>query len=694
MLERGFLGRASRALIDPTPIAADTAENRAILLEKHPIGSKDPFSRKTRPRPGQPITEEAILASIATIGKEKAPGLSGWTRPLLNLVSKADSPVIAFLRLLADMIRQGTAPGADLLCASRLIGLEKPDGGIRPIAMGDLIYKVAMKAILKTSFSSSMLLPFQLGVSSPGGVELAVFLLEEAIAGPNKADFQYITSVDLHNAFNSGARPSIASSVASFAPTFYRAATWAYNNPSLLVLPDGSTIASSKGVRQGDPIGPLLFSLSFRPTLEELARKLPGATLVAYLDDLYILSKDQGSLDIAREVLEKSPYKLNLAKSKEIAIKDLKDHGLKTLGTYIGPLEGRRAFLEEKLDTLQQAIAALQDLPKQHSLLLLRGSIHLLLRHLLRQLNPEGLSDLWERADILIKEAIMTLVARSPAERPKEPDPYLLSLPVREGGLGLPLHKELAQGLYQAAKETAKKILIGITGFFTSHPSLSTSEAQNPSQDQGKSAKEVFKELNEAKLETFLQDLPTPYKQARLENASYLGRKWLRVLPIQKPHSFTDSETTEALRSRLFYPIKPLDLPCSACGAIASLGHEDTCKGASRRWIARHNAVNRAFVKALGSRPDLEVEIEPLVQQDSSLRADFAVTIGNSRYFYDIQIVAISKDSAKEDPYSTLKEAASEKRRKYQSLGAFFHPLIFSAGGLMDQETSQTYKKL
>ncbi|KAJ0133614.1 hypothetical protein HZ326_21771 [Fusarium oxysporum f. sp. albedinis] len=592
MLERGFLGRASRALIDPTPIAADTAENRAILLKKHPIDSKDPFLGKTRPRPGQPITEEVILASIATIGKEKAPGLSGWTRPLLNLVSKAGSSVIAFLRLVSDMIRQGTAPGADLLCASRLIGLEKLDGGIRPFAIGDLIYKVAMKAILKTSFSSSMLLHFQLGVSSPGEVEPAIFHLEEAIAGPNKADFQYITSVDLHNAFNSGVRPSIASSVASFAPTFYKAATWAYNNPLLLVLPEGSTVASSKGVRQGDPIGPLLFSLSFTPTLEELARRLPGATLVAYLDDLYILSKDKGSLGIAREVPEKSPDERNLAKSKEITIKDLKYHGLKTLGTYIGPLEGRRAFLEEKLDTLQQAIAALQDLPKQHSLLLLRGSIHLLLRHLLRQLNPEGLSDLWERAVILIKEAIITLVARSPAERPEEPDPYLFSLPVREGGLGLPLHKELAQGLYQAAKETAKKILKDITSFFkASCPSLPTSEAQNPSQDQGKSAKE-------------------------------------------------------------------------------------------------------GLYKALGSRPYLNVQIEPLVQQDSSLRADLAVTIGNSRNFYDIQIVAISKDSAKEDPYSTLKEAANEKRRKYQSLGAFFHPLTFSAGGLIDQETSQTYKKL
>jgi hypothetical protein len=35
-------------------------------------------------------------------------------------------------------------------------------------------------------------------------------------------------------------------------------------------------------------------------------------------------------------------------------------------------------------------------------------------------------------------------------------------------------------------------------------------------------------------------------------------------------------------------------------------------------------------------------------------RADFAVTIGNSRYFYDIQIVALSKDSARDDSSLTM----------------------------------------
>jgi hypothetical protein len=189
LLERGFLGRASRTLIDPVLIAPNTAANRATLLEKHPIGPEKPFQRKTYPRPGQPVTEATVLKAIASIGKEKAPGLSGWTRPLLDLVTGGDSPVIGFLRLLADMIRQGTAPGAPLLCASRLIGLEKPGGGVRPIAIGDLIYRVAMKAILLTSYNPSMLLPFQLGVNSPGGVEPAIFLLEEAIIGGNSANF-------------------------------------------------------------------------------------------------------------------------------------------------------------------------------------------------------------------------------------------------------------------------------------------------------------------------------------------------------------------------------------------------------------------------------------------------------------------------------------------------------------------------
>ena len=68
--------------------------------------------------------------------------------------------------------------------------------------------------------------------------------------------------------------------------------------------------------------------------------------------------------------------------------------------------------------------------------------------------------------------------------------------------------------------------------------------------------------------------------------------------------------------------------------------------------------------------------------------------LGNSRYYYDIQFIAIAKDSKKGDPCSMLGEAAEAKRRKYRSLGAYFNPVIISAGGLMEKETAKTYKSL
>lgn len=68
--------------------------------------------------------------------------------------------------------------------------------------------------------------------------------------------------------------------------------------------------------------------------------------------------------------------------------------------------------------------------------------------------------------------------------------------------------------------------------------------------------------------------------------------------------------------------------------------------------------------------------------------------IGTSRHYYDVQIVVINKDSACEEAYAILSEAANAKRLKYSALGLVFHPLILLAGGLMKAETAKTYKAL
>ena len=441
-----------------------------------------------RPPAGQPIQEEAIGLSLKSIHKEKAPGLSGWTRPLLDLATREKS-VRLFLRLLADMIRQGTAPGSSLLCAARLIGLEKKDGGIRPIAIGDMIYRLAMKAILLSYYKPSMLLPNQLGVKSPGGVEPAIFLIEEAIQGPNRSKYRSLASLDLSNAFNSIERSSIATTVAKYAPSFYRAASWAYNSPSILVTTSGATLASAEGVRQGDPLGPLLFSLALRPTLEVLIRKLPTAAIVAYLDDIFILDRGSKSLEAAKEVFRDSPLILNPRKSKEYSLKDLRQEGLAVLGTFLGPLEARKSFLKEQIETLKGILLDLASLPKQYGLLLLRGSIHLLLRHLLRQLDPNGLARIWKTADEAIEGALRGLAARRLKDLPFSLNPDLIAIPARDGGLGIPIHMDIAREIYLAAQEASLAMIRKIVPSFrvrvrdrvrVNNPSLDPLAIPNP----------------------------------------------------------------------------------------------------------------------------------------------------------------------------------------------------------------------
>ena len=175
----------------------------------------------------------------------------------------------------------------------------------------------------------------------------------------------------------------------------------------------------------------------------------------------------------------------------------------------------------------------------------------------------------------------------------------------------------------------------------------------------------------------------------------------------------------EALRARLLMPCRPLNKPYSHYESYPNIEHENLYKAASRRWIARYSKVYRALINALSSRPDLEVEREPLVGSIAyeapvapraprapeapratrtpialGLKADLSALIGTSRYYYDIQIVAINKPSSREEAYATLEEAAIAKIAKYRSLGPYFRPLIFSAGGLMAKETSKAYKEL
>ena len=72
-----------------------------------------------------------------------------------------------------------------------------------------------------------------------------------------------------NNAFNSVCRAAALHEVREHFPRLARWAEWCYAVRSNLVF-GSRTLASETGVQQGDPLGPLLFSLAIYPLAREL----------------------------------------------------------------------------------------------------------------------------------------------------------------------------------------------------------------------------------------------------------------------------------------------------------------------------------------------------------------------------------------------------------------------------------------
>ena len=54
-----------------------------------------------------------------------------------------------------------------------------------------------------------------------------------------------------------------------------------------------SVIPSEEGVHQGDPLGPFLFALSIHPVINRLQKKHSNLTILAYLDDIFVVGYSQ-----------------------------------------------------------------------------------------------------------------------------------------------------------------------------------------------------------------------------------------------------------------------------------------------------------------------------------------------------------------------------------------------------------------
>ena len=127
----------------------------------------------------------------------------------------------------------------------------------------------------------SKLFPSQLGVAISGGAEAIVHTVRSfcnsKLISPEPVA---VLKIDFENAFNTIRRDAFLASVKDDLPEICPFLFQCYNDPSVLTF-NGIVIKSNEGIQQGDPLGPICFSLC----IQRLISNLTPSLNVWYLDD-------------------------------------------------------------------------------------------------------------------------------------------------------------------------------------------------------------------------------------------------------------------------------------------------------------------------------------------------------------------------------------------------------------------------
>jgi hypothetical protein len=608
LARQGYLGKAARALAAGMCLFGRSEDVVDKLAALHPSGPAPP----PLPPSLHPIVElsvEEMRKLIARSCHGTAPGPSGWTEELLSAVVQDDDLAADIAALTVDIACNTVHRYARrLLTTSRLLPLPKPDGGVRPIACGEIFPKLASLAVLgSNAFPSDDL---QFGVAFPAGAEIIAHSARQAVL-----DGHAVLTLDCRNAFNTPLRAHIAQCLTNDKrhEPFYHLFAFEYCEASSLVVQTASgpqVILSSRGTRQGTTLGPYFFAAAIHPVLRRLRLRHPRVRAMAYLDDItaWGTEADLHAFYLeARDLLADAGVSLNPSKCEllpaGVAHPPLHSEvsvlhgGIKVLGTWIGAsTEDTAKWLGKKMAKHQPLFDSLPRLPSNIAVPILTKCALPRLGFFLRTHGPEATIPVAHIFDQCVIGTLTAILGHAISSL----SILLARLPVRYGGLGLTSQEAIAQFAWNASR------------------ALLTHEV-TPSQEAATEAmhESIYKEL-------CAQD-PITARHLQLQSRSE-SSLWLDAVGENKAVSYT-----WFLRARILAPPAAWSSLncCPGCkktfSAVDMLWHGPACvsiRGINTRH-AHDNVVRQ--LRTCAERSMCRTEIEPSIypgQPQGDVRPD------------------------------------------------------------------------
>ena len=609
------------------------------MKAKHPSATHSSTFQSTTTAAQMVFTQKEVFNAVKSFRRGSAAGPSGLRPEHLKVAVKSPSPnksdrALEALTKVVNLAVAGKVPEAvaPFLCGARLHAANKKAGGIRPIAVGNLLRRLVSKLV---SFGlahkvASKLAPHQLGVGVRGGCEAIVHAVRQALEDGDVD--QWVLQADLINAFNMGDRDTAFEEMEQNCPEGLKWVLTCYGADSELLFGD-IIIFSSIGFHQGDPLASLLFALLLHPIILLIKHNVPALDLNAwYLDDgtLVGTKKDlrqaveifrregparglhlSTSVTVLPPALPKSTvwcptgYSSLEADPLQCGIPSIVESGIILLGSPVGDLEWEQEAIKSRVKKVKETTDRLQLLQDpQTEFVLLRSCLALpKVMHLLRSVDPSSHLEIWKDFDRITREALTRILGVPIFDLPWAQ----AKLPVSQGGLGLRAAEDHGPAAYAASFLSSQPLLRDLLHLpdEESSASLPPILLQILSMTQGEEAtteslesiaqKDISFKIDTKNRNLLKEAYTREGRQREVARLESLGLQhagdWLNVVPSPPLGlHLRGLEFSMLVKYRLGIPLYARSGQCPACSKDSDrLGDHAMCCGTGGERIARHN---------------------------------------------------------------------------------------------------------